>query len=90
LNTSAPTRRANQNLWRSLPKKMRKGRNALVPILQPGFPRKSILRRTATYARSMGSRKPRTTLVIVVGLKKTERRSLISVLLRRAERKVIP
>jgi hypothetical protein len=87
---SAPTRRANWNLLRSLPTRATKGRNALVPILRPRFPRKSVFRRTATCARSMGVRIPRTTLVIVVGLKRTERRSPISMPLRKAERKVTP
>jgi hypothetical protein len=41
-------------------------------------------------ARSMGAHIPRTTLVIVVGLRRTERRNLISVPLRKVVRKVIP
>jgi hypothetical protein len=83
-------RRANWNLPRSLPTRARKGRNALVPLLRPGFPRKSILRRTATCARSMGVHIPRTTLVIVVGSRRMERRSQISAPLKKVERKVIP
>ncbi len=60
----------------------RKGRNILVPILWPGFPRKSALRSTATHARSKGARIPCTTLVIVVDSRRKERRSPISALLR--------
>ncbi len=52
---------------------MRKGISTLVLILQPGFPRKSIMRRTATCARSMGACITCTTLVIVVGLKRTKK-----------------
>ncbi len=55
-----------------------------------GFPRKSILTSIATYARNMGACIPRTTLVIVIGLRRTERRNPISVPPRKAERKVIP
>jgi hypothetical protein len=83
-------RMANRNLPRSLPTRARKRRNALVPTLWPGFPRKSVLRRTMTCARSMVVCTPRTTLVIVVGLRRTERRSLISVPIRKVERKQIP
>ncbi len=46
----------------SLPTRARKGRNALVPILRSGFPRKSNLRSIANYARSMGAHIPCTTL----------------------------
>ncbi len=69
----------------SLPIRVRKGRNALVPILRSGFPRKSALRSIATYARSMRVHIPRTTLVIVVGLRRTERRNPVSVPLRKAD-----
>jgi hypothetical protein len=68
----------------------RKGRRILVPSLQPGFPRKSISRNIATCARSMGACIPRTILMIVVGLRKTERRIPISTPLRKAVRKQIP
>ncbi len=90
---SAPMRRANWILFRnptSLPIRARKGRNALVPILQPGFPRKSALRSIATYARSMGAHIPRTTLVIVIGLRRTERRNPVSALSSKADIRVIP
>ncbi len=43
MNAFAPTRRANWIILRnstSLPTKGRKGRNALVPILRSGFPKK--------------------------------------------------
>jgi hypothetical protein len=85
-------RRANWILLRnptSLPIWARKGRNALVPILWPGFPRKSALRSIATYARSMGAHIPCTTLVIVVGLGRMERRNLVSMLPRKVNRRVI-
>jgi hypothetical protein len=68
----------------------RKGRSALLPILWPGFPRKSDLRRTVTCARSMGACIPHTTLAIVVGLKRMGRRDPISAPLRKAEREAIP
>ncbi len=61
----------------SLPTKARKGRNALVPILRSGFPRKSALRSLrsiANYARSMGAHIPCTTHVIVIGLRRTEQK----------------
>jgi hypothetical protein len=67
-----------------------KGRNALIQILQPGFPKKSILRSIATCAISMGACMPCTTLMIVIGLRRKERRNPISVPLRKAEGKVIP
>jgi hypothetical protein len=96
LNASAPTRRANKIILRnltSLPTKTRKGRNALVPILRSGFPRKSALkslRSIANYARSMGAHIPRTTHVIVAGTRRTEQKNLVSAPLRKAERKTIP
>ncbi len=65
-------------------------KNVPVPILHPGLPRKSTLRSIATYARIMGVLIPRTTLVIVVGSRKTEQRSQISMPLRKAVRKQIP
>jgi hypothetical protein len=81
-------RRANwilrRNL-RSLPIRVRKGRNALVPIFWPGFPRKSALRKIATCVRNMGAHMPHTTLVIVVGSKRTERRNPISAPPRKAD-----
>jgi hypothetical protein len=83
-------KRANRNLPRSLLTRAKKGRNALVPIPRSGSPRKSALRSIATCARSMGVHIPCTTLVIVVGLKRMERRNPISAPLRKAERKVIP
>jgi hypothetical protein len=86
-------RRANQILLRnprSLPIRARKGRYALVPILRSGLPRKFALRSIATYARSMGMHIPRTTLVIVVGLRRTERRNPVSAPLRKADIRVIP
>jgi hypothetical protein len=86
-------RRANLILTRnprSLPIRVRKGRNALVPIFWPGFPRKPALRSIATCVRNMGAHIPHTTFVIVIGLKRTERRSPISAPPRKADIKVIP
>jgi hypothetical protein len=77
----------------SLPTKARKGRNALVPILRSGFPRKSALsslRSIANYARSMGVHIPHTTHVNVIGFRRTEQKNLVSVPLRKVERKTIP
>ena len=83
-------KRANQNLWRSLLTRVRKGRNTLVPRLRSMCRRRfALLRSIATCARSTGARLPRTTHVSVVGLRKTERRSLISTPLRKAVRKTI-
>ncbi len=73
----------------SLPTKARKGKNALVLILRYGFPKKSALkslRSIANYARSMGVHIPRTTHVIVVGLRRTEQKSLVSTPLRKAKK----
>jgi hypothetical protein len=49
---SAPTRRANWNLPKSLLTRARKGRNALVTRLQSECPRRFALRSIATCARS--------------------------------------
>ncbi len=72
--------------------KARKGRNTMVPILWSRFPRKSALkslRSIGNYARSMGVHIPHTTHVIVVGTRRTEQKNLVSVPLRKAERKTI-
>ncbi len=69
--------------------KGKKGKKRPGTNSRPGFPRKPALRITETSARSMGARIPRTTLLSVVGLKRTERRHPISALLRKAERKII-
>jgi hypothetical protein len=53
-------------------------------------PKKIHFERTATCARSIGARIQCTTLVIIVGSKRMERRKPISMPLRKAERKVIP
>jgi hypothetical protein len=87
-----PTSRASRKILRnptSLPTRARKGRSILVPILWSGFPRKSNLRSIATYARSMGVHIPLTWLVIVVSMRKTEQKNLVSTPLRKAERKTI-
>jgi hypothetical protein len=54
-----------------------------------GCPRKFASRSIATCARSMGVCIPCTTLMIVIGLRRMERRNPISTLLRKAVRKVI-
>jgi hypothetical protein len=77
------------NLPRKLLTRVRKGRSILVPSQRLGFPRRSVLRSTVTCARSMVASIPCTILVIVVGLRKTERRNLISASLRKAVRKQI-
>jgi hypothetical protein len=82
--------KAKSNLLRKLLTRARKGRNVLVPSLRPGFPRKSVSRSIATCARSMGVCITCTTLAIVVGLRKTERRNPRSAPLRKAARKRIP
>jgi hypothetical protein len=92
LNASAPTRRANWIILRnpnSLPIRARYGRNALVPIQWSGLPRKSNLRSIANSARSMGVHIPRTTLAIVVGLRRMERRNPVSAPLRKADIRAI-
>ncbi len=66
--------------------KGKKWRNSLVPSLRLGFPRKSGLSSIATCARSMGVRTPPTIPGIVVGMRTTERRNLISALLRKVVR----
>jgi hypothetical protein len=56
------------------------------PAVQvPKFPRKSALRSIATYARSMGAHIPHTTLLIIIGLRRMERRNPISAPLRKAD-----
>jgi hypothetical protein len=70
--------------------KSKKEKKRLVPRLRSGCPRKFASRSIATCARSMGARIPRTTLVIVIGLKRTERRNLNFAPLRKVVRKVIP
>ncbi len=72
-SASTPTRRPSQNLPRKLLTRARKGRSILVLRLQPGFPRRSILRSNATCARGMEAHIPCTILVIVVGLRKTKK-----------------
>jgi hypothetical protein len=65
------------------------GKNILVLSLLPGFLRKSTSGSIATCAKSMGAHLPRRTLVICVGLRKTERRNPNSMPLRKAVRKQI-
>jgi hypothetical protein len=83
-------KKAKSEFPKKLLTRARKGRNVLVPSLRPGFPRKSASRSIETCARSMGVCITCTTLMIVIGLRKTERRIPISVLLRKAVRKRIP
>jgi hypothetical protein len=65
--------------------KKRPGTNSTVRV-----PRKSDLRSISNSARSMGAHIPCTTLVIVVGLRRTEQRNPVSALPRKAEIRVIP
>ncbi len=67
-----------------------KGKKHPGTIFLARVPKKVCLRSIATCARNMGAHIPCTTLVIVVGLKKTERRNPISALPRKADIKVIP
>ncbi len=82
-------RRPSWNLLRKLLTRARKGISDLVPNLQPGCPRKSILRSIVICARGTGARTPRTIPRIVIGLRKMERRNSISMLPRKAVRKPI-
>ncbi len=68
----------------------KKGKNGQVLILRPAFPRKSDLRRIATCVRNMGAHTPLTRLMIVVSMRKTELKNLVSAPLRKAVRKTIP
>ncbi len=74
----------------SLPIRARKGRNALVLILRPGFPRKSALTSIVACVRNMGAYIPRITLVIVISLRRTKRRNQVSAPPRKADIRVIP
>jgi hypothetical protein len=56
----------------------------------PESQKRYVLRSTLTCARSMGARTQRTILAIAVVLRKTERKSLISAPLRKAERNPVP
>jgi hypothetical protein len=67
----------------------KKGKKGQVLILRSAFPRKSDLRSIATCVRNMGAHIPLTQLVIVVSMRKTELKNLVSMLLRKAERKTI-
>jgi hypothetical protein len=68
----------------------KKGKKGQVLILRPAFPRKPVLQKIATYARSMGAHTRPTISVIVVSMRKTELKSLVSAPLRKTEREVIP
>jgi hypothetical protein len=73
--------------------KGKKGRKCPGTDSTARVPRKSALRSLrsiANYARSMGAHIPRTTHVIVVGLRRMVQKNLVSALLRKAERKTIP
>jgi hypothetical protein len=67
----------------------KKGRKGLVPNLRPVSRRKSVLRKVATSARSMGAHIRPTILTSVVSMRKTERRNPVTVPLRKAVRKSI-
>ncbi len=75
---------------RNLPLTERMGKKSQVLILWPAFPRKSDLKRIATCVRNMGVHIPLTGLVNVVSMRKTDMKTLVSVLLRKAIRKTIP
>jgi hypothetical protein len=66
-----------------------KGKARPGTILRSGFPRKSALRSIVNYARSMWAHIPCTTLVIVVSLRRTERRNPVSAPPRKADIRVI-
>ncbi len=68
----------------------KKGKKGQVLILRPAFPRKSILPKIATSARSMGAHTQPKVPVSVVSMRKTKLRNLVSAPLRKAEREVIP
>ncbi len=68
----------------------KKGKKCLGTNSTAQVPKKSALRSIANYARSMGAHIPCTTLVIVVGLRRTERRNPVSALPRKADTRVIP
>ncbi len=70
--------------------KGKKGKKCPGTNFWPGSPRKSALRSIATCVRNMGAHIPCTTLMIVIGSKKTERRNPISARPRKAGIKVIP
>jgi hypothetical protein len=65
--------------------KKRPGTNSTVRV-----PKKVRLRSIANYARSMGVHIPCTTLMIVLGLRRTERGNPVSVPPRKADIRVIP
>jgi hypothetical protein len=83
-------RASKKRRLRKLPLTARKGRKGQILILQPAFPRKSVLQKIASYARSMGAHTQPTVPVSVVSMRKTELKSLVSAPLRKAEREVIP
>jgi hypothetical protein len=85
-------RRTNQIMrnLRSLLTRARKGRNIPVPVLWSRFPKKSVTRSIATYARRMGACTRLTVPVNVVSMKKMEQKNQVSVPLRKAERRSIP
>ena len=68
----------------------KKGRKGLVPNLRPVSRRKSILRKVATSARSMGAHIRPIVPTSVVSMRKMERKNPVTVPLRKAVRKVIP
>jgi hypothetical protein len=79
-------KKAKLEFLRKLLTRASKGRSILVPNLGSRFPRRSVSRNIATCARGMEACIPCTALMIVVGLRKTERKILISAPLRKAVR----
>ncbi len=67
----------------------KKGKKGPVLILRPASQRKSVLRKVATSARSMGAHTRPIILVSVVSMRKTELRNPVTAPLRKVERKVI-
>ncbi len=68
----------------------KKGKKGQVLILRPVSPRKSVLQKIATYARSMGAHTRPIILMSVVSMRKAELRNLVTAPPRKAEREVIP
>jgi hypothetical protein len=71
-------------------KKEEKGKKCPGTNFTARIPKKVRIEKNCGLCKSMGAHIPCTTLVIVVDLKRTERRNPISVPLRKAERKVTP
>jgi hypothetical protein len=84
-----PRRRPKQNHLRKLLTRASRARSNLVPNLRPEFPRKLAPQSIATYARGMGACTLHTIPRNVESMTVIERRNLISVPPRKAERNPI-